>query len=397
MIRNQNKSISLFDAIEKSDYQENVKNIIASLFFDHFSNSQTNTIYLFTKQIDHSEMTSNILVLLHKIKIPVQGRYFDIPLIIYFPDSFPFGMPELFIERRNNILINQKLPQGLISNVDLRIHYEYYKKWSKDANGLREILAYLYSIFVKAFPVYASKKQIDYTGNCVFNYDQAVLVKLDQAPYELTNKFSDMNISKASTQSSKTSNDPLFNTPGNNILEIETPQGNEEEMKKEQMLSDEELQTQLKEDLKIKLSKLLTTKLKKIKENEQYLIKTKRDFEERIKKLNEVCTKEAEIMGIVNSLTNELDQAINIQLPSTNNEDLLTMPINKRCLSMISIKNPKTFTRLVVEMTLEEMLPMNKKLYEKNKISFEEACKSIRNQSSQLFKMKEAQRKNGNI
>lgn len=397
MIKSQIQSISLFEAIDKSDYQENVKNILASLFFDHFSNNQ-NHIYLLTKKIDHSEMTTNIFVLHHKVRIPVQGKMYDVPLLIFLPDSFPFGMPELYIERRSNIVINQKLPQGLISNYDLRIHYEYYKKWPKEANGLLEVLGYLYKIFTRAFPVYSSKKETEYNGNCIFDYNHSILVKLDQAYPDNNSKISEMSISKASTNISRTPNDITSVTPGNNLLEIDTPQGNEEEMKNEQMLSDEELQSQLKDDLKAKLSKSLELKQKRMKENKENLLKTKRELEEKIKKINEVCTKEAEIMGIVNNLTNELDQALmNIPLSGANSEELLIMPINKRCLFMLDIKNPKTFCRLVAELTIEEMLPMYRKLYEKSQISFEEAIKSIRIQSSKLFKMKEAQRRNANI
>ena len=80
-------SISFIEAINRTDYAKNVKDMIASLILENFSDNN-NRIFLYRK-ISENEPESIIFIIEHKLKINLNGKLFDVPLLIYFTDSFP--------------------------------------------------------------------------------------------------------------------------------------------------------------------------------------------------------------------------------------------------------------------------------------------------------------------
>ena len=89
------RRMDLFSAIERTDYHQNVKDDLVLFFMDNF-NSKQNRLYLLKKISESS--SQNIIVLQHKMKATLGGKTYDIPLLIYFNDSFPLSAPEIYIE-----------------------------------------------------------------------------------------------------------------------------------------------------------------------------------------------------------------------------------------------------------------------------------------------------------
>ena len=138
--KNQIKTISLNEALKKSDYENNVKNIMANLLKNDFGK---NIKYLF-KQTSKIALPNYIIIIKYILNVPLKGKNYDIPLLIYFPDSFPLSAPEIYLEKKSNhIQINKSIPNYFISQKDLRVNFQLYKKWKKVASSIHEIIEFL--------------------------------------------------------------------------------------------------------------------------------------------------------------------------------------------------------------------------------------------------------------
>ena len=170
-----NNRISFIEAIGRTDYAKNVKDMIASLILDNFSDNN-NRIFLYRK-ISENEPESIIFMIEHKLKIHLNGRFFDVPLLIYFTDSFPLSAPEIYIENRTKYIhINKTIPTFFISRKDLKVNYQLYIKWEKEAENILKTLNYLKDLFSKFFPIYSSKELNYFSGLCSLDFNNIILV-----------------------------------------------------------------------------------------------------------------------------------------------------------------------------------------------------------------------------
>jgi ubiquitin-protein ligase len=167
------KTISLSDALEKTDYENSVKKVIQQLILDDFPN---NKMYLFRKTSKIS-LPILIIIIAHNLKVSLKGKFYDIPLLIYFPDSFPLSAPEIYLEKKSNhIQINKSIPNYFISQKDLRVNFQLYKKWKKMASSIHEILDYLIDIFNRFFPLFSCKEGNNFSGYCELDYNNSILI-----------------------------------------------------------------------------------------------------------------------------------------------------------------------------------------------------------------------------
>ena len=107
-----NNRISFIEAIGRTDYAKNVKDMIDSLILDNFSDNN-NRIFLYRK-ISENEPESIIFIIENKLKINLNGKLFDVPLLIYFTDSFPLRATEIYIKIKTKYIhINKTIPTFL--------------------------------------------------------------------------------------------------------------------------------------------------------------------------------------------------------------------------------------------------------------------------------------------
>ena len=171
--KNQIKTISLNEALKKSDYENNVKNIMANLLKNDFGK---NIKYLF-KQTSKIALPNYIIIIKYILNVPLKGKNYDIPLLIYFPDSFPLSAPEIYLEKKSNhIQINKSIPNYFISQKDLRVNFQLYKKWKKVASSIHEIIEFLINIFSRFFPLFYCKEENNFSGYCEIDYNQSILI-----------------------------------------------------------------------------------------------------------------------------------------------------------------------------------------------------------------------------
>ncbi len=171
--KNQIKTISLKEAIKISDYENSVKKLMANLLMNDFGKDLK---YLF-KQTSKIALPNYIIIIKHILNVSLKGKNYDIPLLIYFPDSFPLSAPEIYLEKKSNhIQINKSIPNYFISQKDLRVNFQLYKKWKKMASSIHEILDYLIDIFNRFFPLFSCKEGNNFSGYCELDYNNSILI-----------------------------------------------------------------------------------------------------------------------------------------------------------------------------------------------------------------------------
>ena len=385
------RRMDLFTAIEKTDYHQNVKDDLVLFFMDNF-NSKQNRFYFLNKNSESS--SQNIIVIQHKMKASLGGKTYDIPLLIYFNDSFPLSAPEIYIEKRGNHLeINKRLPNGFISKRTLRINYELYYKWDKVAKSIIDVLSYLNRIFNKYFPIYSSRDVMPYEGFCVLDIKRATFIYLneeDSDPNESRCIDTTLNTT-ISSNTGTTKGD--FITPGFDVVDMNTPQGENTET----MINDEDLKKNLIEKI-VSLVKGKIIEERKEQERMKIQLESIRDdMNNKIQIYSKVIAREATFQKTINDLYSDL-QENDIDGITKNNtyhiiyNTLSQMNSVQKCQALIQINNPKTLHRFANELTYEEIIFLCKQMLQKDVLSIQDIIKYIRTTSLTLFKVREGQR-----
>ena len=385
------RRMDLFTAIEKTDYHQNVKDDLVLFLMDNF-NSKQNRFYFLNKISESS--SQNIIVIQHKMKASLGGKTYDIPLLIYFNDSFPLSAPEIYIEKRGNHLeINKRLPNGFISKRTLRINYELYYKWDKVAKSIIDVLSYFKRIFNKYFPIYSSRDVMPYEGFCVLDIKRATFIYLneeDSDPNESRCIDTTLNTT-ISSNTGTTKGDYI--TPGFDVVDMNTPQGENTEP----MINDEDLKKNLIE----KIVSLVKGKIiEERKEQERMKIQLENirdDMNNKIQIYSKVIAREATFQKTINDLYSDL-QENDIDGITKNNtyhiiyNTLSQMNSVQKCQALLQINNPKTLHRFANELTYEEIIFLCKQMLQKDVLSIQDIIKYIRTTSLTLFKVREGQR-----
>ena len=402
-------TISFFEAISETDYYQNLKDDLFLYISENFS-SQQNSLYLYIKKSD-TKPPSKILLIQHKMKILFGKTTFDVPLLIYLLESFPLSSPEIFIQKiNNNIAINPKLQ--LLINKNLHINYENYINWDKNIDGINKILKYLYNIFLKNFPIYINKHEVNKaTGLCLLDYanikyfiknnnDLNLTVDNVNVKKNISTKSVDFHKKRSNSNekinfnndftplSNKNLNENLVN---NNIF-FTTPDfqsiescSNENNIK---ILNDD-----LKKNLIEKLSEnKLFNKIKEEKNKQENFnkilnnIKFKLNFE--MNQMNEILNKKNSLMNEIFLIQNELKNINNNDI----NVNEIYIKINlmnfnplQKGDNLIYINNINTTHRFIKEFTADEMLKIIKRAFEKKIIDFKESLNLTRKISREIM------------
>ena len=378
-----NNRISFIEAIGRTDYAKNVKDMIASLILDNFSDNN-NRIFLYRK-ISENEPESIIFMIEHKLKIHLNGRFFDVPLLIYFTDSFPLSAPEIYIENRTKYIhINKTIPTFFISRKDLKVNYQLYIKWEKEAENILKTLNYLKDLFSKFFPIYSSKELNYFSGLCSLDFNNIILV----------NKITDSdkeNVESSFSNKKKVSANRFYS---DEKLDVYTP--NEDDELNSTIIENNKFfnENEFKENLIDKLKKILLDKIKEEIEKQDNINEKIKDFikkmKEEIIKMDKIIEKEYSINHTVNTLNKnfeEINSNINIEEIKTI-ENFFNSDIKEKCNSLIEINSKKTLERYKKIETLEEFLIICRTAFQKNLIPFDEMIKIFRNGNRNLFFLK---------
>ena len=404
------KTISLSDALEKTDYEKSVKKVIQQLILDDFPN---NKMYLFRKTSKIS-LPILIIIIAHNLKVSLKGKFYDIPLLIYFPDSFPLGAPEIYIEKKGKYLqINKTIPNYFISQEDLRVNFQLYKKWDKSASSINKVLKFLEDIFNRFFPVFKSKVENKFSGYCNLDYKNIILIhnnfKIDindinENETELINKTEKhtSNNDKNDNNYNNDNNDNKDNADNNDDNDklitpqededLNTPTGN---ILKDSIFNEEQLRTNLLGKINLNLGKKVCQAILNEYNIYQNLDLLKNKINNKITKFNNIFEKEKNLNENILNCEKELEIISNDENNNFINK-FNTLNITEKSNMMIQIENPKYLQRKIKIKIIEEFITIIKKAISGKAINITDIIPTIQKVNKELFKLKYGLYKNPN-
>ena len=150
---------------------------------------------------------------------------------------------------------------------------------------------------------------------------------------------------------------------------------------------DEEFKNILVNEVSEKISRQLVEENNRLNSQNQKLAEYKIQFEQEGKNIQdfvnrqfEIKTKCEEDMSNINISINQVKDYVDKNQQMTLNKD--------NCLTFLDVKDPSALKIIASESSMEEMILIVRKGFERKKISFEDAVSFMRNSSRDLFTIK---------
>ena len=166
--------LSLEDALAKSSYDKNNLNYIKQFLLDNYSDNDMTNIFL------NSNNNENIFVIEYTLSIELNLNYYKVYILVYLPPLFPNVQPEIYIEKRTNLGLNE-FYKNSINSLDFKINLDYFIKFDKNKRNIGEIIDNLVINFTMNFPIYKETNDTfnwKNSGKCVLLKRQAIKVNL---------------------------------------------------------------------------------------------------------------------------------------------------------------------------------------------------------------------------
>ena len=146
----------------------------------------------------------------------------------------------------------------------------------------------------------------------------------------------------------------------------------------------EELQKALINEISGKLASKIMEEKKRLNAQNEKLNEYKNQIIEENKRMEEFCNNQMNIRTTCEDDISNINATIkNIQDYNTQNKDV-TVNIDN-CLTFLDVPNPDSMKIIANEVSMEEMILIVKRAYERKKIGFEEAIAFMRNTTRELF------------
>ena len=397
-----NAKLEIYFAISQSNYNTVLQNDFITFLRQNFSNNKSK-LYLFSR----NPKAPKLFLLQTFLPAAFQGNTYDISILCYFPSNFPSIPPEIYLEKIGKIKINPQCT-FYISDDTLKINFELFYKWNgkfTDLLGLFEELKHQFSF---AFPIFnlpdLSEETKTITGDCILQQNLTAEIDLPPLPQlQIQNPYNNNNIiapNKEEIVIHRHNN----STYSNDFVNIPSPNTNSVSPSRQvrvQSVPKSEIpvtvvkpvQPELKLDeevVKFNLTQLVIKNiLPKIKREIRANFSTtlrlenvKSSINKKIEKLSNIEKKNEELIVTVQKMQKDLD---NYNIPLPGKYDLTNL---SNLDSLLNIPFKTTYEFQSREKSLDELILLIKKSYEKGTIDFASAIKLIRMNSRNLFFIK---------
>lgn len=427
-----NAKLEIFYAISQCNYPIETQKEFITFLQQNFAKTKSK-LYLFARNPN----VSKIFLLQTYIPGIFKGVY-DISILIYFPGNFPMIPPEIYLEKLGKIKINPRC-SFYISEDTLKINYDLFFKWNNAFSGLNILIEELKHQFSFAFPIFnlpnGAQEDNEISGDCVLHPGSLLEIDLPPLPSKevFANPFLDLPINNKGIQNNNGPNNAfgsiqnnIYNDRYNGPLIQETMNRNFQS----QIIRNNTLQTNRnnnitninrvqtflnnsnmidrmtnldinenikpippKMDDKVIKQNLLKLVIKNVlpKINREIEInynttlrieKLKNSIQRKFDKFSSIEKKSNELISTVQNLEKDLDN-YSIVLPEKFNfTDLSNLD------KLLNIPLKVYYEYSAKEKSLEELIVLIKKAYEKGTMDFVTCVKMIRQNSRTLFFIK---------
>ena len=383
----------IFSAVSLCNYPPNVtdyliRSIVQIMNYPHVKSKPQYKI----KTINNEK----IIAIRIPLDIPFHKNNYDVPIVIFFPVLIPLEPPKVFIEVSKHSAINPKVKDIEIKT--RRITTPLIRTWEQNTNFIN-ILNEIKNSFSNTFPIYKVKKNnnannsnnssntININNNAVFNimnnninnninnkdpFENIASIFTDNFLSNVNNNNVNNNIIKNNNNFMDNININFNNNKNNNNIIIEKRNV---------------IKNILVEEVFDKISSKLISEYKKLNQQNKTLNNYKNQFRNENEKMEKYFAKRKEIENkCIKDLYHLNTEIKNYSEKNKKKEINKITPEN--CLNYIKIESPEVIKSIANEINLEELIIIIRKGFEKKAISFEQAIKSIRETSRDIFRNK---------
>ncbi len=409
-------NINILNTLAQCSYPTNFRDFVSNIIME-LSNAKGTQFYKVNRS--RKNVTDTIIVVKYLIHTTFNNKIYEIPILIYIGRSFPYEAPEIYLERTSETGVNPK-------NLDIdantfKITTTSLKAWNQFCT-IPNVLTEIQGSFNKFFPIYkvSSKQQlmpqnqydnsqvnnaaqnIDFGGqnsqqptnvynqptNNIYNQGKSPLT---QNPYVQDQNNNNISASRSSVNYNQPSNQPQPQVqpqyqpqtkpqsqshPSPKYIKPQVSETPEEGMKRvliEEIMSATE--GKIKEEVK------------RIKQQEEKLTNFKNDFSNHIEKYQKVLSNSSKIQSEFQNMLKTCEAEIN-SIKNYLAENSSKEMNSKNVDNFILIANQKLLRLVSIEASIEDLMAVLRKAYEKQVMSFEESLKLIRSITREAMKIK---------
>ena len=145
--------IKLDDALNKSSYSLDSRDIILETILDNFSDKENNNVYL------QSLSDKKIFTIMKNLNAKLVNKTYKIPIVINLPATYPNTPAEFYIQKKPTIGISKVYyeNQKIIDLNSFQINTDKICPFNPSTNNLGQIIETLKYKFSNQFPIYANK------------------------------------------------------------------------------------------------------------------------------------------------------------------------------------------------------------------------------------------------
>lgn len=318
-------SISLNEALNKSDYSGYIKDKVKSFVLENYKNYKDKSNIYLTECF-----TNNIFVIKMDLYVKLKGTEYILTILIYIPTTFPVEL-RIYFEYNQDFRIEENyIEQNIIDESTAEIYYGNIINFVPLKQPLNQLISALIDKFNQNFPIFLSKEKIKYYGPGILESKNST--KIDMALDELI-KLKEKNTNDY-RQKLK---DKIRKMLEEKLFEIQTTH------------------SQL-DGLKIKINKQIN----------DYLSKGRND---ELEKIN------IKMFELKSKLENDIQ---NLQYKGNKN-------ILEKCEEIVEIKNKEKYKYVVMRKTVDDFLKYIKKAVEKDIMPFNKGLEETRKLTKELF------------
>ena len=319
-------SISLIEALNKSEYDEFIKDKVKSFVLENYKNYKDKSNLYLTKCFN-----KKIFVIKMDLYVTYKAIEYILTVLIYIPNTFPNEL-RIYFEYNQDFIIDRYYQQEKIID-ETTAELDYFKiiNYIPLKNPLNDLVKALIDKFNQKFPLFKAKVKPELYGPC--HLDISTCTKIEIKPDDIKE------INKLDNDKKKIK-DKIMKTLEKKVYEIQS--------------------TQSQLDI---LKNRINTKIN------NYISKNKSDeLEKMIKNMVELQSK--------------IEQDIQKLKYQKNNEN---NNILQKCEEVVEIKDKEKYRYQVMMKSAEDFLLFIKKGFERNIIPFNKGVDEIRRISKELF------------
>ena len=423
----------IFEIISECNYPMNSRDYIGMVILELYNLDNATAFY---KVMRNNE---KVIVAHFKVKVLFKSKSYDVPILIYIPKTFPKTAPEIYIENQSDIGVNPKNKDIDVSTKKLSLGtLRGWNVYSTISGVIEDIKV----SFNKEFPIYKKNNTntsvvSNNSGNNTTNISNSnINNSIYNSSYgnnNINNSTYNNNINTSNTSTIKSnsmysnyynnnnnSNFNNYNNNNNNINNINTstfnnnnnlntstfnnnnnnfnnnlnnlkPNFNNMNLNNTTNLNSVHYESEIKKKLVEELKKQLEPKLKEevicLKKQEDILLNYKKEFSSMGDSLSNLSGNKNKAINLLNDYIISINDDVNnlkdyIQKLNESNLN------NDNYESFIEYTNKDLIKVCCIEATLEDLVSVLKKAFDKGVFSYEESLKLIRETTKEIIKVR---------